>query len=470
MKEDTVRTFAEHSLAHVTRNSTSTSIHRKGSYRWLVTLILFLGFAEVAQGQQYYYVDCSGANASDFHTINSALASVTGPGAYVLVMGTCTETVNISNAQNLNLGAWYGQTANLVGSINVDSSESVFLYGLNVTNPTGNGFNFTSSRGVTLESCTSNQNQSLGLTAESLSEVTIVGPTSFDNNGTGGMQLDNNSIVNINDWQGGSTDISDNQGPGVWLSSGSLFGTLGTTTISNNSLPVASGNPPAAFGVEVLGAGKAQIGTCNGPNTIQGNQGGGFFLQENAELSLFNCGAPYQSYILSNGPVGISAGFGSQVTLYEDVQISGHTGSGVELYGKSQLNVNGSNLISGNGTRGDPRSAGIVVDGNSEAYLRGGQVSSNYGPGILALVNSSADFTGTTFSGNSGGIISCDSSAFMVSDLSTASGKPSGSIDCGTPHKLGNRHDRFIAPKIPDSSALKNRHARYKKMATGKPH
>jgi hypothetical protein len=240
MKEDTAHTFAEHSSAHMTRNLAPASIRRKGSYRWLATLILFLGFTAVAQGQQYYDVDCSGANPNDYPTISSALASVSGPGAYILVIGTCTESVNISNAQNLSIGAWYGQTANLVGSINVDSSESVFFYGLNVTNPTGNGFNFTSSRGVTLESCTSNQNQSLGLTAEALSEITIVGPSSFDNNGSGGMQLNNNSIVNINDWQGGSTDISNNQGPGVWLSSGSLFGTLGTTTISNNSSPVTS--------------------------------------------------------------------------------------------------------------------------------------------------------------------------------------------------------------------------------------
>lgn len=465
MKQDTFWTFAEHSLAYSSGNAAVVGIYRKGSYHWLVTLILFLVFTAAAQGQQYYYVDCSGANPSDYPTISSALANVTGPGAVVLVIGTCTENVSISNALNLNLGAWYGQTASLVGSISVDASESVFLYGLNVTNPSGNGFNITSSRAVTLESCTSNENQALGLSATALSEVTLVGPSSFDKNGTGGIQLNNNAVLNINNWQGGPTDISNNQGPGVRVGAGSLFSTIGTTTISNNSSPVTSGNPPVAFGIVILSEGKVQMGTCYGSNTIQGNLGGGIFSQENSELSLWYCGLPYQSYILDNGPVGISAGLGSQVTLYQDVQISGHSESGIELYGNSQLNINGNNLISENGTAGNLRSAGIVVDGNSEAYLRGGQISRNHGPGILALVNSSADFMGASFNGNSGGIIDCDSSAFMVSDLATRSGNA-----CRTPHNLGNRHDRFIAPAIPDSNALKNRHAQYRKMATGKPH
>jgi hypothetical protein len=185
---------------------------------------------------------------------------------------------------------------------------------------------------------------------------------------------------------------------------------------------------------------------------------------------LWNCGQPYLSYVLSNGPVGISAGLGSQVTLDDDVQVSGHTGSGVELYGNSQLNVHGNNLISSNGTAGDPRSAGIVADGNSEAYLRGGQITSNHGPGILALVNSSADFTGATFTGNSGGIITCDSSSYMASDLSTGLGNPSAGIFCTTPHNRGNRHGVYFAPSIPDSTALKSRVAQYKKIASGKPH
>ncbi len=393
-------------LAKTTATQASAVGRFIDGYRWFVTLILFLGLAAAAHGQQYLYVDCSGSNPNDYPTISSALANVSGPGAYILVMGACTENVAVSNALNLSIGAWYGQTANLTGSITVSASQGVFLYGLNVTNSSGNGFTIETSRSVILQSCSSNSNQLLGLRAESLSDVSVVGPSSFDHNGTGGIYLDNNSILEINDWAG-PTDISNNHG---------------------------------------------------------------FFLQENAELSLWNCEQAYQSSVLNNGPVGISAGLGSQVTFYADAQISGHTGSGIEIYGNSQLRIQGNNLISANGTASDARSAGIVVDGNSEAYLRGGQITSNQGPGILALVNSSADFTGATFSSNSGGVINCDSSAYMVSDMATGLGNPAAGITCRTPHNLGNRRDGFVAPLIPDSSALKSKVAQYKKMAAGKPH
>jgi hypothetical protein len=280
----------EHLLAHTTRISL-TAGHHPSSHRWLVTLILFLGFTAAAHGQQYYDVDCSGANPNDYPTISSALASVTGPGAYILIMGTCTENVTVNNAFNLSIGAWYGQTVNLTGSITVNASEGVMLYGLNVTNPSGNGFTINSSRAVILESCSSNSNQLVGLSAQALSEVSVVGPSSFDHNGTGGIYIDSGAILEINDWQG-PTDISNNQGPGVWLSSGSLFTTLGTTTILNNSGAPNLQNPEGTFGVVLLGAGKAQIGTCYGPNTIQGNEAGGIFLQRIQKSPCGTAGSP----------------------------------------------------------------------------------------------------------------------------------------------------------------------------------
>jgi len=168
---------------------------------------------------------------------------------------------------------------------------------------------------------------------------------------------------------------------------------------------------------------------------------------------------------MPNGPVGISAGLGSQVTLYQNAEISGHTGPGVELWGKSQLNVFGANLISHNGTAGAPRSAGIVVDGNSEAYLRGGQISSNMGPGMLVLVNSSADSMGATFTGNSHGIITCDSSAYWVSDLAPGPENRGAGMDCRVPHNLGNR--RGISghrPAIPDYTAAFKKYAWYESV------
>jgi Right handed beta helix region len=432
---------------------------------WLA-MLLCAGMTVAAHAQSYYTVDCTGANPNAFPTITSAL-QVAGPGAYVIIASPCSENVVISNLSNLNVGAYYGSTVNINGSITITGSNSVFLYGLNVTNASGNAFTVTSSHNVTLWTCTGNGSSGNGLSAQNLSDITVNGPGSFDNNGSEGINLNSNSVLGVSTW-GGPVDISNNQSQGVVVGSGSLFSSLGNTTIKNNQ--ITPGAPPrSGFGITGVSEAKIQMGTCFGPIEISGNPGGGVGLEENAELAFWNCGNAYQSYITGNGPVGISAGYGSQVTLWDDAQISGHTGSGVELYGNSQMHVFGPNLITGNGSASDPRSAGIVVDGNSEAYLRGGQITSNEGPGILALVNSSADFTGATFSGNSGGIISCDSSAFMVSDMVPSTGRPPAGVVCRIPHNLGNRHSQAIASHtMPDVTAQKKKAAQYKVMAVPK--
>jgi len=88
--------------------------------------------------------------------------------------------------------------------------------------------------------------------------------------------------------------------------------------------------------------------------------------------------------------------------------------------------------------------------------------SNNNGPAILALVNSSVDFTGATFHGNQGGIIVCDSSATMVSDLNPNS----HGIHCKMPHSLGNHHYVKTQRKPPDMSRYIAMQAKYKKLAT----
>lgn len=458
-------------------NANKTIAQSAGLRRWArlsCMLILLAGcFATRAQAQQFYFVDCTGTNPYDFASITAAVNAVSslgvGPVSYILVTGTCTENVNINSAFNLNIGAWYGTTASVVGNIAVSNSESVYFYGLNVSNPYGDGFDFSSSRAVTLDTCTSNGNQGSGLDAYNQSEVSVAESGSFDNNGAGGMHLYSGSIFTINSLSG-LTDISNNAGPGVWLSQGSSFGSNGNTAIDNNAVAIANSSTQPVFGVTSLGHSTVQLGTCIGPNTIQGNQAGGFDIEENSELSIYDCGTPYQNNVMANGPVGVSAGFGSQVTLYEMVAISGHTAEGVELYGDSQLNVEGGVVISNNGSTGNSRSAGIVVDGNSEAYLRGGQLSTNHGPGLLLLVNSSTDFTGATFAENSGGPISCDSSSYMVTNQFTGNSNLGGGGVCPIPHRLGNRHSWSNAPAVPNFTAVKNKHAQYQKLASGKPH
>jgi hypothetical protein len=444
-----------------------TRTHGKLGRSGLILLVLAVFFPAMAHAQ--LIVDCSGNTPGAYTTINAALANVTGPGAVILVSGTCTENVVITNIFDLSLGAWWGQTATVQGNIAINTSEEIYIYGLKVSNSAGDGFTITSARGVTLDTCTSNGNQAHGLTASSMSQITVLGPASFDSNGPAGVYLTESSSVtafNAN----GPMDISNNKGPGLYLSQAN-FETIGATTLLNNltTVPTNPEFPNPGFGITEFGGSRVQFGTCLGSNLIEGNQAGGVSVQESSEISLWNCGSN-QNVIQGNGPVGISAGLASQVTIYDNVLITGHTGPGVDLFAASQLNAFGKNQISQNGSASDPRSAAIRIDGNSEAFLRGGQISQNAGPAILALVNSSADFTGVGFSGNSGGIIICDSSAYMVSDLTlAASGSPAGVL-CRTPNSLGNHHFLPTFPTTADGSAQKARQAQYKKVATPNSH
>jgi len=443
---------------------TSKKLMAKSFYSILPLLLLFL-FCPGGTRAQYLIVDCTGATPSAYPSINAALPNAT-PGSFILVTGPCTENVSLSGVSSLSLGAYYGFTATLNGGITISNSQNVMLYGLNVTNTAGNGISVSNSRGTSINVCTISGNAGIGLSVSGMSDVTVGASGAFDNNGNGGININGNSLVSLVAWAG-SVDISNNSGPGVWESAGSLFSTLGPTTITNNVSGVGT-NP--GYGIEILGGARAQIGSLYGPNTITGNQAGGAFLQENSEISFFSLGQP--NVIQGNGPVGVSVGLGSQVTFYDitgtvNAQISGHTSAGVDIYANSQAYFNGANQVLQNGTVSDPRSAGIRGDGNSQVLMRGGQVTQNNGPGILALVNSSADFTGVTFGGNlQGQIISCDSSAWMVSDLAkpTSPFLPAG-VACRTPDALGNRVFFNVVPTTPDWSAFKTLFNRYAKLA-----
>jgi hypothetical protein len=417
---------------------------------------LFLPFQAGAQT----LVDCTGTNPGAYPTISAALAANPGPAVTILITGPCHEDVHIVTQLNLYLGANWGQTASLTGSLSINNSSDVYIYGMNISNSSVDGVAVNASSGVTLDSCTSNGNAGAGLSALS-SDVAVIAPAAFDRNALYGINVNGNGSVTM----GGSTgnmEINNNAGDGVFVSTG-LFSTLGNTTIANNSAIPNSNN--LGFGVDMRGSSRAQFGALFGPNLIEGNQGGGLSLQENSEVSLWSVGPT--NTVQANGPVGISANFGSQVTLYDDAVIFGHSGPALDIGSNSQAYLFGTNQIYNNGSSSDPRSAAVRLDGNSEAFIRGGKISQNHGPAILALVNSSADFTGVTFGGTSGGTITCDSSAYMVSDLSTASSANSG-VNCRTPHNLGNRHWVATAPQIPDWSVYKARQDRARKAATKK--
>lgn len=419
---------------------------------------------------QFLTVDCTGATPWAYSSINAALFNAT-PGTFILVTGPCNENVSIYAHTNLNLGAYYGQTATINGSITVSNSTNLFLYGLNVTNPYGDGISVWSSRSVTLDSCNSSGNAGVGLQVGAVSDVSVNAMGTFNRNAHGGIHISGSSTLSLGGWAG-PIDSSNNAGPGIWASQANIS-TLGHTTITNNVFGAGSSS---GLGLEFWGGTHVQFGALSsfGQNLVSGNQSGGASLNETAEISFWSFGfGPYTpgTMIQANGPVGVSAGTGSQVTFSGigggiGAQVTGHGSAGVEIFGNSQFYVLGANLIQKNGSLSDPRSAGIRLDGNSQALLRGGEVSQNNGPGLLALVNSSADFTGVTFVANSGGIINCDSSSYMVSDLTQPLNVvPQNGLGCRTPHALGNRRVSNAAPSVPDWSAQKALHDQYAKAA-----
>lgn len=438
--------------------------------KWIRILAVMFGLATLfifpnAARAQFFFVDCSNPSAL-YPTINSALPFA-GPGSFIAVNGTCNENVFINGAVNLTLGAFFGQAVTLNGNLSINNSQNVFVFGLNVTNNSGDGIDVSSSHGVTLDSCSSSGNAGVGLSAQQSSDVSINTLGTFNNNGSFGINVGGNSFVSIFSWAG-VTDISNNQNAGLWNSQGN-FSTLGNTHMANNGAGINNGLHVA---IDMRGGGKSQFGSIFGPNTsntIENNVSGGVSLQENAEISFWSIQGSGLNIIRNNGPFGVEAGFGSQVTLV-GASITGHTGPGVDIYAHSQLygtgqlpGLNGTQ-IQGNATAGGPLNAAIRVDGNSEALLRGVMISQNGGPAILALVDSSVDFAGNTFNGNAG-VITCDSSSTMVSDLGITARTPATGVSCTTAHTLGNRVVSAPTPAVPDITVWKKMHAAYQQRS-----
>jgi hypothetical protein len=212
-------------------------------------------------------------------------------------------------------------------------------------------------------------------------------------------------------------------------------------TIQNNGFGATTVSD--GFGTLVYGAGKVQFGNYAGPNLITGNRSGGISLNENGEVSLWGG----TNTITNNGGTGIQGRTGSQLTLAGNVEISGHTAFGLDIGAKSQAFLDstlGSNVIHNNGSGSLPVRAGIRVDGNSQLFLIGpNQIVQNGGPGVLGDINSSMDVSastisgnqaegirllhasvlnlggGTSFGGNGGGAITCDSTSLLVTANNT---------------------------------------------------
>jgi len=437
--------------------------------------ILFFCLActpNLASAQNVYFVNCSGTiQPGEYPTINSVLPRVANGDSIVVTAGPCTEDVGLNRFTGVSLGAPWGQTMDLVGSLSINDSHAIFIYGLNITSGSASGISVQHSHDVNIDACTSNDNAGNGLVVGGGSDVSVGNFGTFNNNAGGGISVEGNSSVGLTAW-GGLIDVSNNVGYGLYAARADL-NVLGNVRIANTK--ASTGSPfLSGFGIDFRGGARGLLLGLWAPLVIEGNETGGISLQENAELSILggNVVPGWTAVVIhSNGTTGISAAFGSQLTFYAGdagVQILNHKGVGVDVYAKSQAFFHGDTRISHNGFNSDPSRAGLRIDGNSEAFLRGGEILHNGGPGILALVNSSVDFSGVTFHSNANGPIVCDSSSYMITDLRATNTNPEAQVPCRVPHNLGNHRHYDTAIHMPDWSHNKAMEDNYRKGATPK--
>lgn len=390
-------------------------------------------------------VDCSGESTvtdpSIYPSISAALQNAThGTGIYLMTNYPCSEWVTIANLRDIVLSGYWDGGSTLTGALNIEKSDWVYVNNLTVSASPWRGMYVNNSQNVMFDGCSSINNGGPGLRIGGASSVAIQGFGTFSFNAQDGIDTELNSTLSLFA-SAGPIDISSNGGRGLYIDR-STFVSQGNVSITNNA---------GAYGLEMLGHSTGLMWAYNGPHTISANLNGGVHVAEESQLS-FGGGlqsAPYPNIIQGNGPVGILAESAGQVSL-AGAQVLDHTVAGIDVYGNSQLKLYwGINQIMHNGFGTEPLRAGIRIDQNSQAYVRGAEITQNGGPGILDLVNSTVDVAGSTFSSNAGGPVVCDGTAFVVSDLPTAALGPTNS--CKAAGASGARR-RFAAPQfnVPD--------------------
>lgn len=442
---------------------------------WRLLLAVIVGAAVVCLPQRLcpQVVDCSGMTPDAYTSINAALSDF-GNNSWIFVVPgtTCSEDVSVNGMSNVSIGTQWGQRAGLNGSFNINGSQNIYLYGFDVTSPNADGNHsagilVTNSTNVMVDACTSQHNQGNGIRVDSHSSAYVQDWGNYSYNGDSGVAVTAHSYMTLIAW-GGEIDIMFNKNAGLYIDRSALFN-FGHVSINNN-MAAASTIPgtPNGFGVDMRGMATAGMFGVFGVAEISGNQGGGISLIENSQLSLGGnqSWAPNSVLIATNYSTGISAGFGSQLTIFGGTQIVEHATVGVDLYGKSQADIYGeNNLITRIGSGMEPGKAAIRVDGNSELYLRNATITQNTASGIMALVNSSVDAVGISFSSNAGANFVCDGSATISGDMTPASlGAANTCRVSGIPGLLHRFHAPTGAP--PDWHAQKAASDRFKAFAS----
>jgi hypothetical protein len=396
-----------------------------------VLTLVSAAFGQGVPPQQQSWIDCTGTMTSTSDkVVYSSFADYLGkigPIGTVYVNGPCTENIFIWNGDQFTIVG----PAVINGNISIGNSpNAIFLRNLTINQSSGDGIDISGSK-VSLDSCNVTNNLGNGVEVYNASHVIVVGSGQFNSNHgwAGGFHVSGHSFLNI--VPSGPVEIRGNDQAGISAGQSDIQ-TVGNTIISDNKGP----------GIYLVGGTRAQIGNSAGlPNLVQNNAGGGISALENSEISLWSCCQNSPNLVTKNSKFGISTGFHSQVTL-SGAEISQNSGPGVDVYAASQLDFfpGTQNRIVGNGVAppGAPLpsgpSPGVRVNGNSQAWLHGGEISNNLGPlgfgnqspGIQVVINSSVDLAGVNLGSDAGGSttgvinsngITCDFTSVAVSDL-----------------------------------------------------
>lgn len=393
-------------------------------------------------------VDCSGGTPGAFTSISAALNSLTTPPPvndwhYVLLKGNCTENVTVTGGRRVWIapegsscpysGCPSGPPARIAAAlpgapaVDVSGPGDVTLVNV-VVSGGSNGVRAIGNANVTLYGVIAEDNGGAGIQAEKGAMVDIF-EGAARRNGYYGVLVGNGSGAFLSgqlSWlRNQPLVISANRGGGV-RADRSLLGGYSGITVEDNLGPGM-----AAYGADIL------WGAYVAETLIQNNQGG-VFLSEASQASFWRSQTGITTF-RNNGSYGVYVEKGSHASIF-DALVEGHTGVGVDAVMNSQVSLQGT-LIRGNGSLANLGSAGVRVDGNSEAFIDGAEVTGSNGPGLVVDLNSSADVRSVVITGgaaeairlrtgsfatlgtqgsitpNSGAPVTCDATSYIVHNL-----------------------------------------------------
>jgi hypothetical protein len=194
-------------------------------------------------------------------------------------------------------------------------------------------------------------------------------------------------------------------------------------------------------GIAVFDGSEVDIEDC----TIENNSGNGLQLSGNSMAYFYGWDPPS---IRNNGGYGVFVEDASEIAVWWGPIIEGNDRGGLSLPFAGTAWLTGPLLIRNNGTAGEPNSAGIYLGVGSTLSTYGEVIfiSNNFGPGILADVNSTVSVadsrienntgdglrvlhmsvaqlrSGITLAGNGDASIYCDSTSMAFGDLAGIDG------------------------------------------------